>query len=300
MVADPRDVVLDYLDEYCGVEISACTGHARRTPLSKVLGSQTMQEYLYRRVQWSSSDKSKYFRALQKTDSGLAVDDLYRDGSDDQKKNYDAALKLSMAALAETRVKSGHLRALWAWNGRAYIISFRVSDHEWAGLLTDTLTTCSLAIVSQTCLECATAVTHHRPEVPIGKPTVFETTLVINPEARLPAGLQNSPGCLSERQISRRLREGDTFDIKDHGRVRVLRTPIDARGRPIGVFVKLIKTFIPAGRQSVKNFFLKLRRRDGLDTFHREYRDDVRDRNESWFYVFVVSDPRQSGPWTTR
>jgi len=40
MVADPRDVVLRYLGEYCGVEISACTGHARRIPLSKVLSSQ--------------------------------------------------------------------------------------------------------------------------------------------------------------------------------------------------------------------------------------------------------------------
>jgi len=303
IVADPRDVVIQYLNEYCGVEISACTGHARRIPFSRVLGSQTMQEYLYRRVQWSSSDEDRYFSALQEADSKSAIYFLYRDGSDGQKKNYDVALKLSIAALAETRVKSGHLRALWALDGRAYIVSFRVSDHEWAGLLTDTLTTCSLVIVNQTCLECSTTITRHRPEVPVGKPTVFETTLVINPQARLPAGLAilaNSTQCLSERQISSRLRKGDTFDIKDHGRVRVLRTPVDTTGRPTGVFVELIKTFIPARRQSVKNFFLKVRGRDQLDTFHREYKDDLRDRRESWFFVFVVSGPRQVGPWQMR
>jgi hypothetical protein len=303
IVADPRDVAVQYLNEYCGVEISACTGHARRIPFSKVLGSQTIEEYLYRRVRWSSSDRDQYFHALRKADSKSAIDFLYRDGSDGQKKNYDEAFKLSMAALAETRVKRGHLRALWALDGKAYIVSFRVSDHEWAGLLTDTLTTCSLVIVNQTCLECSTTITRHRPDVPLGKPTVFETTLVINPQARLPAGLAvlaNSTQFLSERQISGRLRKGDTFDIKDHGRVRVLRTPVDGTGRHIGVFVELIKTFIPARRQSVKNFFLKVRRRDQLDTFHREYKDDVRDRGESWFFVFVVSDPRQAGPWLTR
>jgi hypothetical protein len=302
-VADPRDVVGQYLNEYCGVEISACTGHARRIRFSRVLGSQTMEEYLYRRVPWSSSDRDKYFDALQKPDSKSAIYFLYRDGSDSQKKNYDVALKLSMAALAETRVKSGYLRALWALDGKAYIVSFRLSDHEWAGLLTDTLKTCSLVIVNQTCLECSTRITRHRPEVPVGRPTVFETTLVINPQARLPEGLAilaNSTQCLSERQITGRLRRGDTFDIKDHGRVRVLRTPVDATGRRIGVFVELIKTFIPARRQSVKNFFLKVRRKDQLDTFHREYKDDARDRGESWFFVFVVSDPRQAGPWVTR
>jgi hypothetical protein len=299
IVADPRDVVVRYLNEYCGVEISACTGHARRIRFSRVLGSQTMEEYLYRRVLWSSSDRDQYFHALQNAD----INSLYRDGSDSQKKNYDVALKLSMAALAETRVKSGYLRALWALDGKAYIASFRVSDHEWAGLLTDTLTTCSLVIVNQTCLECSTRITRHRPEVPVGKPTVFETTLVVNPQARLPDGLAilaNSTQCLSERQITGRLRKGDTFDIKDHGRVRVLRTPVDATGRSIGVFVELIKTFIPARRQSVKNFFLKVRRKDQLDTFHREYKDDARDGGESWFFVFVVSDPRQAGPWLTR
>jgi hypothetical protein len=303
IVADPDDVVIQYLNEYCGVEISACTGHARRIPFSQVLGSQTMREYLHLRVQWSSSDRDKYFRALQKPNSKSAVYCLYLHGSDDQKKNYDVALKLSIAALAETRVKSSQLRALWALDGRAYIVSFKMSDHEWAGLLTDTLTTCSLVIVNQTCLECSTTVTRHRPEVPIGKPTVFETTLVINPEARLPPGLEilrNSPNRLSELQISSRLRKGDTFDIKDHGRVRVLRTPVDATGRSIGVFVELIKTFIPAKRQSVKNFFLKVRGRDQLDTFHHEYKDNSRDRDQSWFFVFVVSDPRQPGPWLLR
>jgi hypothetical protein len=303
VVADPRDVVVQYLNEYCGVEISSCTGHARRIPFSKVLGSQTMQEYLYRRVPWSSPDRNQYFQALHKADSKSAIYYLYRHGSDDQKKNYDVALKLSMAALAETRVKSGHLRALWALDGKGYIVSFRVADHEWAGLLTDTLTTCSLAIVTHTCLECSTAPTRHRPEVPVGKPTVFETKLVINPEARLPTGLEalaKTTEYLSERQISSRLRRGDTFDIKDHGRVRVLRTRVDATGKPIGVFVELVRTFTPAPRQSVKNFFLKVRGKDQLDTFHREYRDDKRDHRESWFFVFVVSDPRQPGPWISR
>jgi hypothetical protein len=300
MAAEPRSVVIQYLDEYCGVEISACTGHSRRIRFCKVLGSQTIREYLQYRVQWSSAEKRDYFSALSKSDSKSALDFLYRHGSDEQKKNYDTALKLSIAALAETRVKGGHLRALWALEGKAYIISFKVSNHKWAGLLTDTLTTCSLVIVAQTCLECSTTVTRHRPEVPVGKPTVFETSLVINSEARLPGGLnilRDSPKRLSEGQIFRRLKEGDTFDIKDHGRVRVLRTPVDVTGRSIGVFVELIKTFIPAGRQSVKNFFLKVRGKDQLDPFHREYKADARDQDQSWFFIFVVSDPRQPGPW---
>lgn len=300
IVADPRGVAIQYLNEYCGVEISACTGHARRIRFCKVLGSQTMEEYLQFRVQWSSTDKQEYFRALQNSDSKSALDFLYRHGSDEQKNNYDVALKLSVAALAETRVKNGHLRALWAWEGKAYTIYFKISDHKWAGLLNDTLTTCSLVIVTQTCLECSTRATRHRPKVLVGRPTVFETAIVINPEARLPARLnilRNSPNRISEPQILRALKEGDTFDIKDHGRVRVLRTPVDATGRSIGVFVELTSAFIPAGRQSVKNFFLKVRGRDQLDAFHREYRDNARDQDQSWFFVFVVSDSRQLGPW---
>ncbi len=296
MVAEPREH-FPYLNEYFGVEISACTGNARRVTLANVLSSQTMREYLHLRVQWSSSERDSYFRALQKPNSASAVYYLYYHGSEDQKKNYDSALKLSIAGLADTRVKSSHLRALWAWDGKAYIVYFRLSDHKWAGLLTDTLTTCSLAIVNQTCLECSTRETRHLPTVPIGVPTVFETSLVINPDARLPIRLETirAGSRLSEGQISRCLREGDTFDIKDHGRVRVLRTPIDPAGRSIGVFVEFVKTFIPAGRQTVKNFFQKVARRDLLDTFHREYKNDKQDKDQSWFYVFVVSNSRELG-----
>ena len=301
MVAEPRQH-LPYLNEYFGVEISACTGNARRVTLANVLGSQTMREYLHHRVHWSSSERDSYFRALKTPNGASAVYYLYYNGSEDQRKCYDIALKLSIAGLADTRVKSSHLRALWAWGGLAYIVKFRLSDHKWAGLLTDTLTTCSLAVVNQTCLECSTRETRHLPTVPIGVPTVFETSLVINPDARLPTSLETirAGSRLSEGQISRRLREGDTFDVKDHGRVRVLRTPVDYAGRSTGVFVEFVKTFIPARRQTVKNFFQKVARKDLLDTFHREYKDDMQDKDQNWFYVFVVSNSRDLGVWLPR
>jgi hypothetical protein len=115
------DEHLDMLKDFYGIEISACTGNARRVTLAKILGSESIRQYLKGRVHFRPSEEASWFHALSSHEPSDQVDQLYAEASEQLKEKYDKALKLSFVVLKKTKVKNGMLWAFWAWKKIAIV-----------------------------------------------------------------------------------------------------------------------------------------------------------------------------------
>jgi hypothetical protein len=296
MAVKPREL-LPYLDTDVGVEISACTGNARRVSLAKLLACETVKEFIAYRVLWGSNlaVMDAYFRALS-SGNVTKMKDLYENSSEKQRELYDIALTESLTALKSTRVRGNHLRAMWALGGKGYLVNFKLADHQWARLLTDTETTCSLVVINQKCLQCPDEPYVHAPQVPVGLPSVLEIKLVLNPMAKLPPsmrGLLRGGQFLAEK-IGNYVQLGDQFDIRDHGRIEVVAPPEETEG----IFVELVQTWLPT-METMKRKFGKVLRLDFEDRVHWECRgsEDKKYYGENIIPLFLISSRRQLAYW---
>ena len=143
------------MDDWYGVEISACTTNARRQRLAQILGSDTMRNYLESiLMEWSDAQvKERYFNALN-SDNPYAFEDLYIN-SPDLRMELGKVVATCLDALYETGTDRNHrLSALWAPNPRDILnASFYWAAHRWTGLLIDNQDYCTFVVVSKACLE---------------------------------------------------------------------------------------------------------------------------------------------------
>jgi len=236
-----------------------------------------------------------YFRALS-SGNVAKMKALYKNSSEKQRELYDVALAESLTALKSTRVKGSHFQAMWALGGKGYRVDFKLEDHQWARLLTDTETTCSLIVINQKCLQCPDEPYMHAPQVPIGLPSVFEIKLVLNPMAKLPPSLKGllRRGQFLVEKIGNHVQLGDQFDIRDHGIVEVVAPPEETEG----IFVELVQTWLPT-MQTMKRKFGKVLSLDFDDRVHWESRgyEDQKYYGKTTIPVFLISSRKELAYW---
>ncbi|KAH8596196.1 hypothetical protein B0O99DRAFT_594027 [Bisporella sp. PMI_857] len=180
------------LEAFSGVEVSLCTGNARRRRLLHLLGSPNMRNYLrgisFRWV--SEACEHAYFRALRCPRSFRK----FWKGSSEYQDNVGDAITKCLDALEETGIDrdSRELRALWVESFNVegesdgesedeseiyvnpeatsllapittpltvssffeeWIVTLFRSEHTWTGFLEDSEESLTMAIVGTTCLD---------------------------------------------------------------------------------------------------------------------------------------------------
>jgi hypothetical protein len=235
------------------VEISACSGNARRKRLARILGSQTMQNYLASiALDWGHTEAHDlYFNALNDQDI-RAFEHLYIDRLD-LRECIGRVVAESLKALLDTGTDSSlYLHAFWLPTPRRpWTVIFPHNSSQWSGLLLDTVDSCTVATVTERCLiiksrsstfgcknllcKCPTggkhssSCTHHRGERyqrQEDQLSLLETAMLINTEARMPKALcsNGNQWCFSD------LEEGAEFDLGASGRLKFIGPVSHSRG----------------------------------------------------------------------
>jgi hypothetical protein len=222
-----------------GVEISACTRNARRQRLARVLGSQTLKNYLTLLLHdnWATSEaEQRYFEVLNGHDIN-AFADLYLNRPDLREK-LGQAVALSLEALLTTGLGDNkQLCALWVPDvSDAWVTLFPFRNQRWVGMLADTIDSGSVAICTEKCLElrqlpwlssCRNppqprldSSSEHREDDYHDLVTVLETSIQINKDAQLPRGLQQRR---DHSWSLMKLPQGVEFDLGDSGKLVFVR-----------------------------------------------------------------------------
>jgi hypothetical protein len=285
------------------VEISACSGNARRQRLIRILATETMRNYL-RSIGfrwWRPEAEGLYFTALEDRDA-RAFERLYLDRQD-LRRCLGRAVGQSLKVLLETGVDSNScLRALWLPTLPEFTDAYdplcpstttslkllsAVFPHEssrWSGLLLDTIDSCTVAVVSTQCLTlgskqrsrrfgCKTA-TQTAARTNQKTHSILETVLCVNDKAQIPCPL---PRTSSGRWD---LPEGAEFDLGASGRLKFLGHAHGARGL-------LMKWSAPSAASSAIEWFYERVKKRGPRPYHWEQVDNLAGPHP--VQIFVVS-----------
>ncbi|PQE21738.1 beta transducin het-e4s protein [Rutstroemia sp. NJR-2017a BBW] len=143
---------LELLHNLYGVEVSTCTGNARRISLIDLIFTTPLKRYLESILQGSSSFIKKVLAAIEKKDpiDFLGCYTNYTDGRDD----FVSLLNVFFAFLADTGVDSrGNLNALYiSKSKKAFIVTLPKKSYPWAEILEDSVKSFTLAVLTDTCL----------------------------------------------------------------------------------------------------------------------------------------------------
>jgi hypothetical protein len=201
-----------------GVEISACTRNARRVPLSYLLASSSIRNYLKGiQFEWPSDEcRNAYFEALQNRDP-KSFESLYTLNKE-WRQTFGKAVGLSFDVLIKTgtakwkafnvlfkvligigTLNDNLFDAIWIPEERhVYLATFSGRQQSWAGLLVDNMYTCTVGLVTSKCLEFRSSRwpsvcrwrSHHKANLGQEYPqSVLETSIVVNTQSKLPDGL---------------------------------------------------------------------------------------------------------------
>jgi hypothetical protein len=214
---------------WIGVEISGCTGNARRRRLCRILASQSMRNYLDSVVMdWEDDEECKrlYFEALSNQNI-RAFENLYIDASKERREKIGTAVAISLRVLFKSGLdRDQRLCAIWSPNSRD-TYKATLTNRRWAGILGDTIESCAVVILTPDCLQFKRnvewasnchSISDEDGEEGQGQSTVLETAMVVNGKAKIPKRL-----VLEERRWSvEQLRPNDGFDLGDSGLLKVL------------------------------------------------------------------------------
>ncbi|OCK81939.1 hypothetical protein K432DRAFT_403380 [Lepidopterella palustris CBS 459.81] len=300
MTTEPEKY-LPVLNKCFGVEISACTGNARRMTLAELLASPTVYNYICQTIDWRHTEQEQWLKALTSNrveNMTRLYSEAKRRGQTRLTKCYNQALQLAFGALVETGLHKHSIRAFWVCTKIPYRIDFPTWDRKWAGLLSNDTQKCALVVVNRTCLQCTAArLLCHLPSpwIPFDRPSVLQTRLVLNELATVPKALQpfKSKGHWSRGMI-RALKKGDEFEMRPRGRLRVIE-PLEGGE---GIFVEWVNNVSPwktVIRRS-NNILRRLRRREPLDERHWEHIEPYESARES-IPIFVVSNDKKIAQW---
>lgn len=225
------------LSGWYGVEVSLCTGNARRQRLGRILGSWAMRNYLEGIfLDWPSEEcKESYFNSLNSEDaSGVSEFRQLYCTRPEWRQPLAFAVVRSFEALKETGTQPNYnFTALFSPNNReAWKATFPKRDQTWAGLLKDTVESCTVGVVTPYCLEfandrwpslCRSTENSGLLQCPRGS-GILETAMLINEKAHIPQTLKKSVISGSKpRWIIQHLPAYTTiFDLGESGRLAFL------------------------------------------------------------------------------
>ncbi|PVH72578.1 hypothetical protein DL98DRAFT_520408 [Cadophora sp. DSE1049] len=141
------------LNNYFGVEISHCTGNARRVPLKYILLAKPMQALLERQIpKWSTSTWGMSF---QKALMSYSNDAIFRfwNAHVEQRPLIGQLVRCVLDVLDSTGKNDFGFRATFLHQNRELGVDLDIENNEWAELLQDSYLMATYAIVNEICLE---------------------------------------------------------------------------------------------------------------------------------------------------
>jgi hypothetical protein len=142
------------LNNYFGVEISHCTGNARRVPLKYILLTKPMQELLERQIpKWSTSTWGMSFQKALMIDSNDAIFQ-FRNAHVEQRPLVGQLVRCVLDVVDGTGKNDFGFRAAFLHQNRELDVDLDIENNEWAELLKDSYLMATYAIVNEICLEC--------------------------------------------------------------------------------------------------------------------------------------------------
>ncbi|KAF2110328.1 hypothetical protein BDV96DRAFT_200296 [Lophiotrema nucula] len=201
------------LNSHFGVEISHCSGNARRVPLKAILQMNPIQELLERQIPgWGMTDWGLAFRRAMSNGSKNAIFKFWKDYVD-ARPLVGQLVQSVLDVLDDTGQYEKGLRAGFLYCGSELCIHINERNNEWAGLLKDSYLMATYAIVNDVCLE------YRRPD---------DTTAICNDEARYTV-LQTQIGLRKDDELKERLKivpNTQTFkSVDDSPGLRILLVP---------------------------------------------------------------------------
>jgi hypothetical protein len=194
------------LNNYYGVEISHCTGNARRVPLKAILLMDSVQDFLERQIpMWKSSVwGSDFLKALQ-TQSNEAIHTFWMTHV-----SCRAAVGQLVRSVLDVLNSTGKselgLRAAFLHQNRDIGVDIAEKGNEWSYLLKDSYLFATYAVINNTCLE------YRRPD---------HITCICNDESRYTI-LQTQLGLRRGETLAERVKvepNAQTYKRADNERV---------------------------------------------------------------------------------
>lgn len=253
------------LECWYGLEVSACSGNARRQRLKDILNSSAMRKHLdlcY--PNWITTDHGIGFSKALADQNKRAFRWLWNDNpewrSELQKLVYSC-----FDALRHTRVdENNQLSAFWMSDSDRQIVDVPAGLSSWTGVLKDTECSCTMAVLSTSCLGNTKPFSRLNPISDCRKEnsngyTLLETALVINRKAHLPKRLSYSKDCECGSKRcwdTHKLETGDDLSLGQLGKV-VVRESSDNHAQILACWEKGVGTEIRRARDVARVNILK-------------------------------------------
>ncbi|KAH6706628.1 hypothetical protein BKA61DRAFT_698509 [Leptodontidium sp. MPI-SDFR-AT-0119] len=142
------------LNNYFGVEISHCTGNARRVPLKYILLAKPMQGLLERQIpKWSTSTWGMSFQKALMSYSNDAIFQFWN-AHVEQRPLIGQLVRCVLDVLDSTGKNDLGFRATLLHQNRELGVDLVIENNEWAELLQDSYLMATYAIINEICLEC--------------------------------------------------------------------------------------------------------------------------------------------------
>lgn len=142
------------LNQYLGLEISSCTGNARRISLKTLLVSSTVLPLLERQIPaWTSTPWGSSFLAALGTTNTQAIFNVWKDFA--QSSDQIAELVCCvLEILNNTGCGNDHFVAGFLHHGQESSVSLDYGSNAWVEVLEDSHLNGVYAVINDVCLEC--------------------------------------------------------------------------------------------------------------------------------------------------
>ncbi|VUC33094.1 unnamed protein product [Clonostachys rosea] len=150
---NPESANPGILNNYYGVEISNCTGNARRVSLKQIFLMNPIQELLERQIpEWQATSWGMDFKKALQTESEAAVFSFWR-----QHVAHRALVGRLVSCVLDvldcTGCNRSGFQAAFLHQDNESIVNIDPRVNDWADLLKDSYLTATYAIVNEVCLE---------------------------------------------------------------------------------------------------------------------------------------------------
>lgn len=224
------------LECWYGVEVSACTGNARRRRLKDIFNLPAIRKHLDLCCsEWTTTDHGIGFSRVLADPDKRAFRRLWRDNPEWQLELQKLVYSCFDALRHTGADGNNQLSVFWmSDNDQQALVDIPAGLSSWTGILKNTECSCTMAVLSTSCLGVDSAWSRRlmasecRRERTYGY-TLLETALVINKDAHLPKRLSYSKDCECGSKRcwdTHRLKRDDDLSLGQLGKIVVLE-PLD-------------------------------------------------------------------------
>ncbi|KAM7203385.1 hypothetical protein V8F20_003979 [Naviculisporaceae sp. PSN 640] len=142
------------LNQYLGVEVSHCSGNARRIPVRKILTLSPMVHTLESHFpNWRSKPWGGAFWAAVSSNNGRDIESVWRRFEQDRE-HIGRLVAFALDILGPTGLETSRFSAAFLHGGQEASINLTIQMNTWAEILKDTPSTACFSIINECCLLC--------------------------------------------------------------------------------------------------------------------------------------------------